>query len=150
MTSAANPVPPQLAYACSSCPECSCAARNAAQQAAADALRAVRVSAASDAVPAGRPPVGFWGEAPRHADAGQGPCPACTAAEDACVRERPTMGALGMPYSETPGFERICAERTFTRAEVLAVLRFEAASCGVELEPRKTLGRLIFAFERME
>jgi hypothetical protein len=40
-------------------------------------------------------------------------------------------------------------DRAFTREELLMVLRFELASCGIEAEPRKTLGRLIFAFERV-
>jgi hypothetical protein len=140
-----NLVPSRLSYACSSCPACACAARNTAQEAVAAAVEAVRVSASSDAVPLTPPPAGFWGEAPTmgaYARDAQG-------AKDRDMRQAQSKAAQSVLHNVALGQH---AERTFTRAEVLAVLKSREATPvrGITNPREYELATLITIFERME
>lgn len=149
-------VPATMRYACSACPMCSCGRLNAAQEALAAAMDAVRVSAASNAVPQTPPPAGFWGKEDRPMNkgghtCGRDPKSPCLACKDERYVAHALWAARG-PTTTDP-------ERTFTRSEVLTVLgclktrwtddgtergglRFRAA--------QQTLDEAIATFERME
>jgi hypothetical protein len=128
MTIVANPIPSRLSYACSACPACSCAERNAAQ----GPVTGVPGTLGTEAYPPRNTPGAVW-------------------ARGGSVRENLEAILKPIDYAGIAAQAQAQAHRkdTFTRAEVLAILRSRKAivqDVGVWAEHDK----LITIFERME